>query len=213
MWAERYEEQLDNIFSLQKKITQNIVEVLSVKLTIDEKEAVPKKETDNLEAYLTFLKGWQHYRRFDPDEFLKAIPLFEKAIDLDPNNWRAYGVLAKIYMEVYQRRPWRRKLQLTPSDNYRLINLNLKSAMKGPTPLVHEVAIQMHTEHTDFEAAVAEAEKAISLDPNDPDSHLGRQQEAEATLAKLREIWPQFLYWELIHINYKGKRGRTTANA
>jgi TolB-like protein/class 3 adenylate cyclase len=93
LWAERYDEQMNNIFSLQDKITQKIVEALAVKLTIDEKEAIPKKETDNLEAYLTFRKGWQHYRRFTPEEFSEAIPLFEKAIELDPNYWRAYAAL------------------------------------------------------------------------------------------------------------------------
>jgi TolB-like protein/class 3 adenylate cyclase/Flp pilus assembly protein TadD len=280
LWAERYEEQMDDIFSLQENITQKIVEALSVKLTIDEKGAIPKKETDSLEAYLTFLKGWQHYRRFNPDAFLEAIPLFEKAIELDPNYWRAYAVLAKIYLEAYQRQPWRRRLGLTQVDNYRRINKYLTIAMKGPTSLAHEVATQMHTHHADYEGAVTEAKIAVSLDPNDPDSHfamghallfagrhreaadsfkramrfdpffqdtfgyglgmayffmvqfekatklferaynsnpentkilwflsaayahLGRVREAEATLAKLGELWPQHSYRRLTFVRY-----------
>ncbi len=280
LWAERYEEQMDNIFSLQDKITHKIVEALSVKLTIGEKEAIPKKETDNLEAYLTFLKGWQHYRRFNPDAFLEAIPLFEKAIELDPNYWRVYAVLAKIYLEAYQRTPWRRRIGLTRSDNYRRINKYLTIAMKGPTPLAHEVATQMHLRHADYERAVTEAKRAVSLDPNDPDSHfamglalvlsgrhresadsfkramrldpfyqdifgyglgmayffmmqfekatnlferayknnpentttlwflsaayahLGREREAEATLAKIWELWPQYSYYKKIDLEY-----------
>jgi adenylate cyclase len=271
---------MDNIFSLQDKITHKIVEALSVKLTIGEKEAIPKKETDNLEAYLTFLKGWQHYRRFNPDAFLEAIPLFEKAIELGPNYWRVYAVLAKIYLEAYQRDPWRRRLGLTRSDNYRRINKYLTIAMKGPTPLAHEVATQMHIVHADFEGAITEAKRAVSLDSNDPDSHfamglalvlsgrhresadsfkramrldpfyqdifgyglgmayffmmqfekatnlferasknnpentttlwflsaayghLGREREAEATLAKIWELWPQYSYYKKIDLEY-----------
>ena len=75
LWAERFDEQMDDIFSLQDKVTQKIVETLAVKLTIDEKQAIPKRKTNNLKAYLTFLKGWQYYRQSNPDAFLKAIPL------------------------------------------------------------------------------------------------------------------------------------------
>ena len=171
LWSERYDEQMENIFSLQDSVTQKIAQALVVELLIDEKENIPKKETDNLEAYLTFLKGWKHYRRFNPDEFLKAITLFENAIKLDSNYWHAYAALAKIYLEVYIRYQWRGNLGLTRSDNYKLINKYLTIAMKGPTPLAHEVATQMHTIQADYDGAVTEAKKAVSLDPNDPESH------------------------------------------
>jgi adenylate cyclase len=171
LWAERYDEQMDNIFLLQDKITMKIVEALAVKLTIDEKEAIPKKETNNLKAYLTFLKGWQHYRRFTSDEFLEAIPLLEKAIELDPNYWRAHAVLAKIYLEVSQREGWSLSLGLNRNDVYRRMNKYLEVAMKNPTPLAHGVAVELDVYFGGFEKALTEAEKAVSLDSNDPDSH------------------------------------------
>jgi adenylate cyclase len=171
LWSERFDEEMDNIFSVQDKITQKIAEALAVKLILDIKESIPKKETDNLEAYISFLKGWQHYRRFASDEFLEAIPLLEKAVKLDPNYWRAYAALAKIYLESYQRPTWRRSMRLNKLDIYRLANKYLELAMKRPTPLAHEVATEMHIAHADFEAAITEAKKAISLNSNDPDSH------------------------------------------
>jgi TolB-like protein/class 3 adenylate cyclase/Flp pilus assembly protein TadD len=176
LWAERYEGPLDNIFSLQEKITRNIAEVIAVRLTIGEKGAIPKRETDNLVAYLTFLKGWQYYLRFNPDNFLKAIPLFEKAIELDPNYWHAYAALAKIYMEALYRPQWWRKLGLTRSENYRLISNNLTTAMNGPTPLAYEVATQWQIEHVNLEGAIAEAKRAVSLDPTDFHSHFAMGQ-------------------------------------
>ena len=199
LWAERYDEQMDHIFSLQDKITQKIVEALAVKLTIDEKEAIPKKETDNLEAYLTFLKGWQHYRRFNPDAFSEAIPLFEKAIELDPNYWRAYAALAKIYLEVYQRPEWFPSMGLTRIEVFGRMAIYLNTAMKNPTPLAHEVSAEMHTERADFEAAIAEAERAVSLDSNDPDSHFamgyalvfaGRHREAVNSFKRAMRLDP-----------------------
>jgi len=171
LWAERYDEQMDNIFLLQDKITQKIVETLAVKLMIDEKEAIPKKETDNLEAYLTFLKGWQYYRRYNPDAFLEAIPLFEEAIELDPNYWRVYAVLAKIYLQVYKKTVWSRSLGLTRYKALGRATKYLNTAMKGPTPIAYNVSAEMHMGRGDFEGAIAEAERAVNLDSNDPDSH------------------------------------------
>jgi tetratricopeptide (TPR) repeat protein len=52
---------------------------------------------------LNYLKGWQQYRRFDPDAFSRAIPLSESAIDLIPNDQDTlrYG-LGKAYLFMSQ---------------------------------------------------------------------------------------------------------------
>jgi TolB-like protein len=73
LWAERYDGQIDDIFSLQDKITQKIVSALAIKLTSGEQENIASKGTDNIEAYDTFLKGWQHYLRGTPEDFAQAI--------------------------------------------------------------------------------------------------------------------------------------------
>ena len=171
LWSARYNEEMDNVFSIQDKITHKIAEALAVKLIINEKKIIPKKDTDNLEAYLAFLKGWQYYRKFAPAEFLEAIPFFEKAVKLDPNYYRAYAALAGIYMKTYQRPVWSRSMGLSRSETYRQISEYIKLAMKGPTALAHAVATEMHINHANFEGAIAEAKRAVSLDSNDPDAH------------------------------------------
>ena len=201
IWADRYDGQMTNIFSLQDRVTQKIVDALAVKLTIDEKEAFPNKETKNLEAYLTYLKGWQQYRRFDPDAFSEAIPLIEKAIDLDPNYWRAYASLAKIYFEVYKRPEWGQRLGLNRSSASARSYKYLELAMKGPTPLAHEVATEAYINVGDFDGAIVEAEKAISLNSNDPNSNFalgqalvaaGRHREAVDPFKKAMRLDPSY---------------------
>jgi tetratricopeptide (TPR) repeat protein len=156
---------------LQDKITQKIVEALAVKLTIDEREAIPKRETDNLEAYLIFLKGWQSYRRFTTTEISKAIPLFEKATILDPNFSRAYASLARIYMELSQRDNWRQQLGINRNVAINRTHENLKKAMNPPNSLAYAVSAELSWSQGDFDRAVTDAKKAVSLDPNDPESH------------------------------------------
>jgi len=170
VWSERFDEEMVNIFSLQDKITHKIAEAMVVKLIIGEKETIPERETDSLEAYLKFLKGWQHYRQFTPTALLKAIPQIEKAIALDPNYWRAYSVLAKIYQIFYRNGAWRPYIGLEMGELKDLTNEYLELALKNPTPLAHYVATEMNLLNGDFEGAITEAKGAVSLDSNDSES-------------------------------------------
>ena len=52
LWAEKYDRELKEIFSLQDEITKKIISSLQVKLTEGEQAYVYAKGTDNLEAYL-----------------------------------------------------------------------------------------------------------------------------------------------------------------
>ena len=201
IWADRYDGQMDDIFSLQDKITKKIVDTLAVKLTIDDQESIPKKDTDSLDAYLSYLKGWQHYRKFDPVAFKEAIPFIEKAIDLDPNYWRAYASLAKIYFEIYKRPEWAKRLGLNRARASARSYEYLEIAMKGPTPLAHEVATEAYINVGDYDGAIAEAGKAIRLDSNDPNSNFamgqalvaaGRHSEAVKSFKKAMRLDPGY---------------------
>ena len=48
-----------------------------------------QRQTNVSEAYDAFLRGWEHYQRTTPQDFVSAIPYFEQAIKLDPNYGRA----------------------------------------------------------------------------------------------------------------------------
>jgi len=61
LWAERYDRELKDIFTLQDEVTQKIVAALAVKLTAGEQERLVRKYTDNLEAYDYYLRGDASY--------------------------------------------------------------------------------------------------------------------------------------------------------
>jgi TolB-like protein/class 3 adenylate cyclase len=168
LWAKRYDGKLDNIFALQDKITQKIVAALAVKLSMGEQEKVSRKETDNIEAYDAFLKGWEHYRRWTPEDFRKAIPYFERAIELDSQYGRAYAAIASVYTEGYQRAwDWSHVLGVSAEAMPGLAGEYLKEALNYPTPLAHQVASKWYIILLFPEEAIAEAERAIALDSND----------------------------------------------
>ena len=60
LWAERYDGSLNDVFSLQDQVTQNIVTALAISLTAGEEADRAQLETASAEAYDAFLRGWAH---------------------------------------------------------------------------------------------------------------------------------------------------------
>ena len=103
-WAERYDGSQADIFALQDKVTKAVVAALALQLTPGEQVAMGQHETTVPEAYDAFLRGWEHYQRTTPEDFVKAIPYFERAIELDPDYGRAHAALAMVYFRSYDQR-------------------------------------------------------------------------------------------------------------
>jgi len=214
LWAERYDGVMDNIFNLQDKITSKIVSALALKLTAVEQKHTKGKETENVEAFDAFLKGWEHYQRFTPEDFSKAISLFKTAIDLDPNYGRAYAALALTHwMGTGQGEEWRTRAGIHLQTHRLWARHYLQMAMKRPTSVAHQVASLFALYRRQHESAIAEAEKALALEPNDIESHLsmgrtliyaGRPQEAinfikKAMLLDPHNIALPLYYLGLVH--------------
>jgi tetratricopeptide (TPR) repeat protein len=202
MWADRYDGNLKDIFGLQDEVTRNIVTVLAVQLTTDDKERAARKETENAQAYDAFLKGWEHYLRQRPNEFRTAISHFEKAVELDPQYARAYAALAATYWETWKRF-WHKHLGLPYGSHEPRFRAEqfLAKAMKNPTPLAHQVASGMLLHMQKYEDAIAEAQRAIALDPNDADSYValagtlslaGRADEAFSWVERAMRLNPHY---------------------
>jgi TolB-like protein/class 3 adenylate cyclase len=209
IWAERYDGKMDDVFTLQDKITRKIVAVLTVKLTAGEEKQVARKKTDSAEAYDAFLNGWAHYLRETPDNFAMAIQYFKKAIVLDPNYGRAYAALSLTYWQSWKRL-WHFSLGLPHWHDARFeAEKFLKKAMQNPTSLAHQVAATVFLHLQRHEEAIAEAEHAIAMDPNDADSYIalasalslsGRPEEALQLVKdamRLNPHYPSFYLYEL----------------
>ncbi|NIS80939.1 MAG: tetratricopeptide repeat protein, partial [Anaerolineales bacterium] len=204
LWAERYDGEMGDVLTLQDRITGKIVAALAVKLTAGEKEQIARKYTDNVAAYDAFLRGREHYRRFTPDDFAEAVRYFKKAVELDPNYGRAYAMLAKTYWDWYLRDIFQMEL-MVEAEMY------LQKAMNNPTSIVYQVASSMHVDSQEHEKAIAEAQRAIALDPNDGDSYhsmahalifAGRPKEALDFVEKAMRLDPHYPAYYLVVLGH-----------
>jgi len=94
IWAERYDDNLDDIFELQDQITRRIVEALKVKLLPEEKQAISQPKANDVDAYTHYLRGRDLFWRRGKARFRAAREEFERAIAIDPGYARAYAGIA-----------------------------------------------------------------------------------------------------------------------
>ncbi len=81
LWAERYDADFAEIFSLQDEIAAKIVSALEVNLTL---ERAPVRNTASVAAYELSLRGRSKFFMFSPETNAESIRLFEQAVEIDP---------------------------------------------------------------------------------------------------------------------------------
>lgn len=99
VWAERYDRELNDIFAIQDEISKAIVEALKVKLLPSEKKAIEQRGTISAEAYNFYLlarKYWISGNWGDTRQLDLVIRVCRKAVELDPDYARAWGLMALV---------------------------------------------------------------------------------------------------------------------
>jgi adenylate cyclase len=96
LWAERYDRDLNDIFSLQDEISRAIVAAMKLKLLPGEKQALGRRGTNSPEAYKFLLMARQHYLHGVNDARLldAVIRLCKRAVQIDPGYALAWALMA-----------------------------------------------------------------------------------------------------------------------
>ena len=98
LWSERFDREMTDVFAIQDEIAQAVS--LKMKRGLRSKTAagVPKRYTENVEAYNLYLKGIYWRRMLTVEKISKSIDDFSRAIEMDPGYALAFAGLAYAYL-------------------------------------------------------------------------------------------------------------------
>jgi TolB-like protein/DNA-binding winged helix-turn-helix (wHTH) protein/Tfp pilus assembly protein PilF len=98
LWGGQFNRSAEDVLALQEDLSQEIAEKLRLKLTGEEKQRLARRNTEDAEAYRSYLKGRYYWNKRSPDGMQKAANYFQQAIDKDPAYALAYAGLADTYV-------------------------------------------------------------------------------------------------------------------
>ena len=187
LWSQNYDRKFDNIFKIQDDIAARVVDELKVNLM----GVSPLAEEVDPEAYQLVLQAVFLMRRVNPDESQMIIDLLVRAVEIDPDYFKAWYYLGDIYQRqaIWGIAPEEEALPRSREANRRAAELAPDSA---------DIHIRMGwmamSWDNDLEQAAVHIQRAVDLteDPIQKVSIAGqllRQLGRTELLLKLAEYW------------------------
>jgi non-specific serine/threonine protein kinase len=161
LWAESYQRELHDIFTIQSNVAIRIAQALEINLDLQDKERLNQTISVNLPAYDYYIRGRAYYYRYERGDLDSAITLFRKSLKEDKKYALAHAGLADAFSQLTLR------FGLEPAW--------LDSAMNHC-----EIAIQLEPDlaeaykalgviyytRSQFQASLESNHKALVLNPN-----------------------------------------------
>jgi adenylate cyclase len=163
LWAERYDRELKDLFTIQDNVTMRILTSLQVKLTKGEEARMWARGTNNLDAYLKVLEAAENVLRMNKESNVLARQLAKEAIDLDPQYPFAYTILGATHMfDVWLGISSSPKRSITQAMELAQKAISIDEFFGKARGLLGF----LYTMTGQHEKGIVEAEKAVALDPN-----------------------------------------------
>jgi TolB-like protein/Tfp pilus assembly protein PilF len=164
LWAERYDRDLEDIFSVQDELVRAISGAIPGQLDRHAVEKLRRTPPDNLTAFDCELRGRWALRHWNEDLSI-ALEWFTKAIKADPNYALAHAGIAMAYCYgLYI-------LGLPPEEILVRAKEHAQRAIAlddtNPTALAY-AAFTYNLLAAEYKLARNYAERALALNPNDP---------------------------------------------
>ncbi len=118
LWAQSYNRELKDIFAVEGEVAQSVADALKAQLMPAEAERATAVPTHNEAAYQLYLQANAHFNRaldqdvLVPRELPQAIPLYQHALDADPQFALAAAALGRAHMHLYFYAPDRTEARL-----------------------------------------------------------------------------------------------------
>jgi TolB-like protein/Flp pilus assembly protein TadD len=219
IWANDYDEDVTDVFTLQTKLAGEIAKALQAKLSPEEKSQMTTKPTENGEAYVAYEQGLHLSCAYEDQAKLRqSAQLYQRAIDLDPNFALAlarYSQLESWMLRTHDASPEHRAKARSLAE--RALEL------KPDLPEAHlALGFSYYYGDNNYEAALREFEIAQRGLPNESEVYLaigaiqrrqGKWADSTANLEKAANLNPKDT-WPLqnLAMNYQMLRNFDAAN-
>jgi adenylate cyclase len=171
IWAERFDRDLEDIFTVQDEVTHAIVSTVEPHLAASERQRARRKPAANLDAWECYQRGLWHLFRMTPEDSRVALDFLERAIALDPGFASAHaGLSYALYYHVLFDFTADRQADLARAESYARTAI----ALDENDPFAHIALSRTHTIRGDPESAIEACNRAIALNPSYASAHFGR---------------------------------------
>jgi TolB-like protein len=162
LWAQSYDGEVRDIFSIQSDIAQSVASALKVTLLKGEMKRLAKAPTNDPEAHALYLKGRASLIKATLEGMEGAAGYFQKAIEKDPQYALAYAwfSMAEFGLAVSGMGP--------PVESFEKAGELARSALALDESLAeaHLMIGQGLFYQWDFKGAMVEVDRALELDHN-----------------------------------------------
>jgi TolB-like protein/Tfp pilus assembly protein PilF len=162
-WSESYDRDFGDVLALQNEIATGMARALQ--LSVDAGESARQLQMPSAEGYALYLRGLLAQDQQNFEKLFEAVRDFEQALVLDPTFLRASEALARAHIDqgfdeaVLSHDAWQHAREAAQ----RALRIDAKSAT------AHAVLGLVHGEEDfDWNAADAEFNQALALNPRDP---------------------------------------------
>ena len=171
LWADQYDDQLVDIFQVQQRIARSVAGMLATNLHQIALQQSLRKPTDNLDAYDLLLRARSMAASGTRAGNRHAREALERVKQMSPNYANAHAELAAAYLQRIAF-GWS---EFAAQDVEAAIHEARKAAdIDGDCVLAHSVLARAYTIQQKYDLGLAEADRALQLNPSDTDALAAR---------------------------------------
>jgi TolB-like protein/Tfp pilus assembly protein PilF/predicted Ser/Thr protein kinase len=164
LWAEKYSGNLDDVFDIQEKVSNSIVEQLKIKLSPQDVSKIKGISLENVKAYDCYLRARYELMRMSPDSLDRARHFLQKSLDIIGENALLYAILGQAY---YWYHDCVYEIDLDPlqeAEKY----AKKAYALDPKLAPIHFLFGLIERGKGNLKTAIKHIKKAVEIDPADP---------------------------------------------